>query len=157
MSDLAISLALGGDCLGEAAPVRSEPAVYGPVASDPTISRLISLLAGDAPGALKAIDIARAEARAPAWVLAGKNAPNHRASVEQPLVVDVDVILVTAHSDKENAQQTVKKGCRRPPVGTETTPPPALHDPRNPRPRQPPSAAPPRQPPSGFERRPQPP
>ena len=37
VSDLAISLALGGDCLADAALLRSEPAVFGPVASDPTI------------------------------------------------------------------------------------------------------------------------
>ncbi len=45
LSDLAITLALGGDCLADVALVRSEPDVYGKVASDPTISRLISLLA----------------------------------------------------------------------------------------------------------------
>lgn len=75
VSDLAISLALGGDCLADAALLRSEPAVFGPVASDPTISRLISLLAGDAPAVLKAIDDARAQARAQAWRLAGEHAP----------------------------------------------------------------------------------
>ena len=110
VSDLAISLALGGDCLADAALVRSEPAVYGKVASDPTISRLISLLAGDAPRVLKAIDIARAGARARAWALAGEHAPDHGASVDRPLVVDVDATLVTAHSDKENAKPTFKKG-----------------------------------------------
>jgi len=84
--------------------------VYGPVASDPTISRLISTLAADAPRVLKAIDAARAEARARAWKLAGEHAPNHGSSVEHPVVVDVDAALVTAHSDKENAKPTFKKG-----------------------------------------------
>ena len=110
VSDLAISLALGGDCLADAALLRSEPAVYGKVASDPTISRLISLLAGATPQVLKAIDAARAEARARAWVLAGERAPNHSASVDRPLVIDVDATLVTAHSDKEHARPTFKKG-----------------------------------------------
>nr|NLI49505.1 IS1380 family transposase [Propionibacterium sp.] len=110
VSDLAITLALGGDCLADVALVRSEPDVYGKVASDPTISRLISLLAADAPTALKAINDARAEARARAWLLAGEQAPHHAASVEQPLVVDVDATLVTAHSDKEHAKPTSKKG-----------------------------------------------
>jgi len=109
LSDLAITLALGGDCLADVALVRSEPDVYGKVASDPTISRLISLLAADAPTALKAINDARAEARARAWLLAGEQAPDH-AAVEQPLVVDVDATLVTAHSDKEHAKPTFKKG-----------------------------------------------
>ena len=110
LSDLAITLALGGDCLADAALLRSEPAVYGMVASDPTISRLISLLAADAPRVLKAIDAARAAARTRAWLLAGEHAPDSGMSVEHPLIVDVDATLVTAHSDKEHAKPTFKKG-----------------------------------------------
>ena len=37
--DLAITLALGGDCLADVALLRAEPDVYGQVASDPTMSR----------------------------------------------------------------------------------------------------------------------
>ena len=33
--DLAVTLALGGDCLADVAVLRAEPGVYGPVASDP--------------------------------------------------------------------------------------------------------------------------
>lgn len=110
VTDLAITLALGGDCLADAGVLRGEPAVYGPVASDPTISRLIGLLAADAPNVLTAINTARAQARARAWQLAGDHAPNHRASVAEPLTIDVDATLVRAHSDKENAKPTFKKG-----------------------------------------------
>ena len=110
LCDLAISLALGGDCLADVGQLRAEPAVYGRVASDPTISRLISTLAMDAPAVLKAIDTARAEARARVWRLAGEHAPTHGVSVRTPLVIDVDATLVTAHSDKENAKPTFKKG-----------------------------------------------
>ena len=110
VSDLAISLALGGDCLADVGLLRAEPAVYGRVASDPTISRLIATLAADAPAVLKAIDQARAEARARVWALAGDHAPHHAVGVKQPLVIDVDATLVTAHSDKENAKPTFKKG-----------------------------------------------
>ena len=51
LTDLAVSLALGGDCLADIALLRSEAGVYGRVASDPTVSRLIGLLAADAPAA----------------------------------------------------------------------------------------------------------
>lgn len=34
--DLALAVALGGDCLADVALLRSEPAVFGLVASDPT-------------------------------------------------------------------------------------------------------------------------
>jgi hypothetical protein len=50
--DLAVSLAIGGDCLADVAQLRAAPEVFGPVASDPTVSRLIDRLAADAPAAL---------------------------------------------------------------------------------------------------------
>src|SRR5450631_2748946 len=76
--DLAISVAIGGDCLADIAQVRSEPAVFGLVASDPTVSRLIVSLVPDAPRALSAINTARAVVRARAWKLAGSTAPDHK-------------------------------------------------------------------------------
>ena len=108
--DLAVSLALGGDCLADIAVLRAEPAVFGPVASDPTVSRTIDALAGDAPTALLAINGARAAARARAWTLAGGHAPNAAADTASPLIVDVDATLITAHSDKEHAAPTFKRG-----------------------------------------------
>jgi hypothetical protein len=75
VGDLAIAVALGGDCLADIATVRAEPAVFGLVASDPTVSRLIDTLARDADKALAAIAAARARARAGAWKLAGAHAP----------------------------------------------------------------------------------
>jgi len=39
--DLAVALGLGGDCLADIAVVRAEPAVFGLVASDPTVSQTI--------------------------------------------------------------------------------------------------------------------
>jgi Transposase DDE domain group 1 len=56
--DLAVTLALGGDCLADIALLRTAPAVFGPVASDRTVSRTIDALAKDAPAALAAIDAA---------------------------------------------------------------------------------------------------
>jgi len=65
VADLAVAVALGGACLADAAVLRAEPALAGPVASDPVISRLISRLAADTPAALTAIGKARAAARGP--------------------------------------------------------------------------------------------
>jgi hypothetical protein len=70
--DLARSLAIGGECLADIAELRAHPQVFGPVASDPTVSRCLDTLAADAPAALAAIAAARATARARAWLLAGK-------------------------------------------------------------------------------------
>ncbi len=47
--DLAIALAVGGDCLADIALLRAEPGVFGSVASDPTVSRTIAGLAADGP------------------------------------------------------------------------------------------------------------
>ncbi len=108
--DLAVALAVGGDCLADIAVLRGEPRVFGPVASDPTVSRTITALAADAPRALAALRSARAAARARAWQRAGEHAPGHDVSAVAPLVIDLDATLVTAHSDKENARPTFKRG-----------------------------------------------
>ena len=49
ITDLAVALALGGDCLADIAALRAEPELFGPVASDPVVSRLVARLAADAP------------------------------------------------------------------------------------------------------------
>jgi hypothetical protein len=108
--DLAVTLALGGDCLADIALLRSAPGVFGMVASDPTVSRTIDVLAADAPAALAAIDTARAVARVRAWELAGSHGPDHDVDAARPLVIDVDATLVTAHSEKEQAAPTFKRG-----------------------------------------------
>ena len=52
ITDLVTTLALGGDCLADIAVLRSQPALAGPVASDPVVSRLVTALAaGCAAGA----------------------------------------------------------------------------------------------------------
>ena len=84
--------------------------MFGLVASDPTDSRLITTLADDVDITLAALDTARATARATAWKLAGDHAPDHDISPDQPLIIDLDATLVTAHSDKQNAAPTFKRG-----------------------------------------------
>ncbi|OLT27195.1 hypothetical protein BJF83_18550 [Nocardiopsis sp. CNR-923] len=39
---LALALALGGDCLADAALLRDQPDLHGPVASDPTVARTLT-------------------------------------------------------------------------------------------------------------------
>ena len=48
--DLVVTLAAGGDCPADTAMLRGGHGLFGPVASDPTISRLIHRLAGDPAG-----------------------------------------------------------------------------------------------------------
>lgn len=106
IADLAAALAMGGDCLADVAMLRAQPLLFGPVASDPVVSRLISALAAGAPRALKAIRAARAAARERAWKLAGESAPGAGGGL---VTVDLDATIVTACSDKEQAAATWKK------------------------------------------------
>jgi Transposase DDE domain group 1 len=106
VTDLAVALALGGDCLADIAMLRAEPQLFGLVASDPVVSRLVGRLAADAPAALKAIRSARAAARQRAWELAGDTAPGADGAL---IPVDIDATIVTACSEKDQAAPTWKK------------------------------------------------
>ena len=106
MTDLAVTLALGGDCLADIAVLRSCPELFGPVASDPTVSRLVKTLAQGGPAALRAIRTARAQARQRAWALAGDRAPGAGGDL---IPVDLDATIVIAHSDKDQAAPTWKR------------------------------------------------
>ena len=103
VQDLASAIALGGDCLADIAVVRAQSELFGPVASDPTVSRLVDKLAGDVEVALDALRTARAEARAVAW--------QHRSPVPADglVPVDIDGTIVVAHSEKESAAATFKR------------------------------------------------
>ncbi len=96
--DIAVMLADGGDALTDLGALRDQPVLFGEVASDPTAYRAVERL--DA-GMLAAIREARAAARCRAWALAG--APER-------IVLDIDATLVTAHSEKEGAAGTYKRG-----------------------------------------------
>jgi len=73
--DLAVALALGGDCLADVALLRAGPQLFGPVAADQR--------------ALTAIATAWATARARAWALAGTGAAHADVDSRRPLVVDL--------------------------------------------------------------------
>ncbi len=64
VGDIATAVALAGDCLADLAVVRAQPALFGPVASDPMVSRLVSTLAADIDAALPARCVARGLRRA---------------------------------------------------------------------------------------------
>jgi DDE family transposase len=106
LTDLAVTLALGGDCLADIAVLRSSPEIFGPVASDPTVSRLVAALASAGPKAVRAIRKARAEAREHVWKLAGTCAPGAGGAL---IPLDLDATIVIAHSEKESAAPTWKK------------------------------------------------
>src|SRR5699024_10129695 len=96
--DLAVALALGGDTASDLATLRAEPALYGPVASDPTVSRIVTSLAEQVDEVELAFWAATAAARGRAYALAGDAAPDAVRDAKTPVVIDLDATLVTSHS-----------------------------------------------------------
>jgi hypothetical protein len=94
--EVAAAVALGGDCLGDVADVRAQPAVFGDVASD----------VDNPVAAIRQVrGQARAAVRARRRPLAGTAGKRRGGQV----IVDIDASLVTAHSDKEGAEPTHKR------------------------------------------------
>jgi hypothetical protein len=108
--DVATAVALGGDCLADVAAVRSQPEVFGTVASDPTVSRVFATLAGDVDEAVAAIRAVRASARAAVWARRRPLAGTAGDRTGGQVILDLDATLVAAHSDKEGAEPTYKRG-----------------------------------------------
>jgi hypothetical protein len=102
--DLVVAVALGGDCLADIAVVRAQPELFGQVASDPTVSRLVEALAEQPGAAITAIRSARAASRQMVW--------GHRRPVAEsgPVIVDLDATLIGSHSEKEQATPNFKRG-----------------------------------------------
>jgi Transposase DDE domain group 1 len=96
--DLAVAIADGAETISDLATLRDQPDLFGQVASHPTVWRA---LAAVDEAALERIKTARAQARANAWA-AGADPGFY--------VIDIDATLVGAHSDKEQAAPTWKRG-----------------------------------------------
>jgi hypothetical protein len=106
IADLAVMLAAGGQVPADVVMLRARPHLFGPVASDPTVSRIVDDLAGDVDVALAGIAAARAAARMAAGSLPGGAIPE----IDGHVVIDIDATLVTSHSEKEWAAPTFKRG-----------------------------------------------
>ncbi|MDP1803753.1 MAG: IS1380 family transposase [Acidimicrobiales bacterium] len=105
LTHLAVAIADGADCLSKLAVLRNQEALFGPVASHPTAWRAVEAVAAVE---LAGIDAARATARERIWAAGG--AP---ASV----TLDFDATLVDAHSEKQYAKPTYKRGFGFHPLG----------------------------------------
>jgi len=102
LRDLAVMLADGGDCLSDLAVLRDQPELFGPVASTATAWRVVERVAADELG-LAGLRAARAQARERSWRVGAW------PEVDL-LLVDVDGTLLDAHSDKQGAAGTYKRG-----------------------------------------------
>ncbi len=99
LSQLAVMLAGGGQCVSDMAALRDQPELFGEVASAPTIWRAVSDIDDEVLNALRG---ARAQARAKVW---------ETADAGHEVVLDVDAALVEVHSEaKERAASSYKGG-----------------------------------------------
>ncbi|WP_433076612.1 IS1380 family transposase [Dactylosporangium sp. CA-052675] len=109
--DLAVTLADGGETISDLAVIRDQAALFGPVASDPTAWRLLSIMDS---AVLRRLAAARAQARDIAWAQRidthGGLPQTTAAGLPIPgLTLDLDASIVICHSEKEAATPTWKK------------------------------------------------
>ncbi|HEY2577615.1 MAG TPA: IS1380 family transposase, partial [Streptosporangiaceae bacterium] len=118
---LAAAIALGATSMSDIALLAHLAPVLGAAPSGPTVRRALDL--AGAPAALDKIARARAKARAHVWDLIGKTPAGFPwlviagKTLTGWVVIDMDATLVTAHSDKEGAAPTWKKGYGFHPLG----------------------------------------
>ncbi|MDX2540184.1 transposase [Streptomyces scabiei] len=79
--------------------------MFDPVASDPTVSPLVDALAARGPHARAVIRGARYEVREQGRELAKASSP----AADGQVTVDLDEVLVPAHSEKQDTTSTWKK------------------------------------------------
>jgi hypothetical protein len=96
--DVAVMIADGGLRFSDLAVLADQPVLFGDVASVPTAWRALAAVDDQA---LERIAVARAAARAKAWA-AGMDPGFY--------VIDIDATLIGAHSEKEHAAPTYKRG-----------------------------------------------
>jgi hypothetical protein len=109
--DVAVMLADGGEAISDIAVLRDQAQLFGKVASDATVWRVLDGVDDAGLGQLRA---ARAASREVAWAqLAETRAglPASRAAGRDVpgLVIDIDASIVQCHSEKENAAATWKR------------------------------------------------
>jgi hypothetical protein len=104
LTHLAVSIADGADCLTDFKGLRRQSDLFGDVASVSTAWRAVKATTALE---LRRIPVAVASARAKVWA----------AAAPGDITIDFDATLVTAHSEKEDARPTYKKGFGFHPLG----------------------------------------
>ena len=118
---MAAVIALGATSMSDIALLAHLAPLLGAAPSGPTVRRALDL--AGTPRMLDRIARARARARARAWTLIAATATGFPWLViagkvlEGWVVIDMDATLITAHSDKQGAAPTWKKGYGFHPLG----------------------------------------
>jgi hypothetical protein len=118
---MAAAISLGATSMSDIGLIAHLAPLLGGAPSGPTVRRALDL--AGTPRMLDRIARARARARAHAWGLIAETAAGFPwlviagKSLEGWIVIDMDATLVTAHSDKQGAAPTWKKGYGFHPLG----------------------------------------
>ena len=99
VAHLAVAIADGADCLSDIAMVRAQSKLFGPVASRPTAWRVVDKIVSVQQ---RTIPVAVTAARAMVWAAANVDL--------KQVTLDFDATLITAHSEKQDAAPTYKRG-----------------------------------------------
>jgi hypothetical protein len=118
MADLAVAVACGARDIVDIEALRAQQELFGPVASDTTALRALGEVGGGRGGRIATV---RAAARAHLWEQLPEGPPPVTAagdvSLGEVVVLRVDATLVEAHSRKEKAAATYRKGFGHHPLG----------------------------------------
>jgi hypothetical protein len=99
LAQVMLALADGATCLSDLAALRSQPQLFGPVASEATVWRTFGHVG---PVELRGIATARAAARERAWT-AGAGPDSDE------VIIDIDSTIITTKADKQDAAPTYKR------------------------------------------------
>lgn len=110
LGSLALMLAAGGEHVSDLDILRTNPGVFGKVASNATISRFFERTVVNPDLFAYGWETMSRQLRSRVWAAAGDRNPALRATALEPLILDLDATLVTSHSDKEQAVGTYKGG-----------------------------------------------
>ncbi|WP_346922877.1 IS1380 family transposase [Glutamicibacter creatinolyticus] len=110
MADLAMMLAAGGEQACDVDLLRTSPGVFGPIASEATVSRFMGRIKHMREAITHGYQSMNKTLRSRLWAATGDRNPAKRATRANPLILDIDATLVQAHSDKQGAAGTYKGG-----------------------------------------------
>lgn len=110
IGSLAAILAGGGEHVSDLDVLRNSPGIFGPVPSNATVSRFVARAAEQSEAFAHGFSTLSRRLRSRIWEAAGTRNPAALATGLDPLIVDIDATLVTAHSEKEDSAGTYKGG-----------------------------------------------
>lgn len=110
LGSLAVMLAGGGEHVSDLDVLRNSPGLFGPVPSNAAVSRFVERASGQPEAFAHGFTTLSRRLRSRNWESTANRNPAALATRLDPLIVDIDATLMTAHSDKELSAGTYKGG-----------------------------------------------